>query len=250
MLRFDHMVICSASDTGIMEKLSNEVKSSLPLFKPGAVKEGKGFKTFALSFGRQYIEIVEISNADAEGLNKHWLRRFKEGRRGVVALFLASDDLDSLSSDLKERYMDVQRSERSVLGSILEVLNLQAQKQNVYLPEIPGTGLEVDFIQYDEKTNQNAPNEPVLPCISKIMVFIPEWTEGLEFLKKVFPELRDEKMEKRISLSDNGQLFFYRTSVKEPAEVQIEVLVPDASQAGKKIKLENLEIKTIFRTDK
>ncbi len=253
ILKFDHIVICVDNDPGIIDKLSEEINSSNIPFRMTAGREGKGFKTSVLWIGKRYLEIVQFLTAEGEGFPQHWVKRLKEGKRGIFALFFGTSNLDSLYGELKERYLNVQKNGSSILGSILEALNLQIQKRHLYLPEIPGTGFEIDFEPYDEKSRENSAGESAqaeITGVSKIKVFIPEWAEGLEFLKKIFPELTEEKMEKRISLENDSEVFFYRTGIKEPAEVQLEVFVSNQNHAGKKIKIANLEIKTVLKTEK
>lgn len=249
-MKFDHMVIQVDNAPGIIDELSEEIKSSNLPFKMTTGREGKGFKTNILWIGKQYLEIVQLLTSEGEGWTAHWVKRFNEGKRGVFALFFAAPDIDSLFDELKASSLNVQKKGRSVLESILEVMNLQTQKHNLYLPEIPETGLEIDFTPYEKKTGENAESDVSQASAGKIKIFIPEWKEGVEFLKKVFPELSNEKMEKRISLADNSEIFFYRTGIKEPVEVQLEVFVTNPNHAGKKIKIENLEIKTVLKTDK
>lgn len=248
MLRFDHFVIHIDNDAGILERLKQTVE---PLGYPFDISQGKetqGFKTSNIWVGREYIEIVRLLSPDGGGWERHWVQRYNRGKRGVFALFLATDELDTLYHELKERNMDVQKPRRPVLRSLFGLINQSAPWRSLYLPPIPGTNLELDFLQYDKGAEEKymKPNsrEKGITGIHKAKIYIPEWDEGIEFIRKVFPRLLEAKSENMLKFGQD-QLLFFRSEPEEQEGIKLEARSSNTDLVGSKFTIENLEMETV-----
>lgn len=251
MLRFDHFVIHIDNDAGILERLK---KTIVPLGFPFDISSGKetqGFKTSNIWVGREYIEIVRLLSPDGGAWEPHWVHRYNRGKRGMFALFLATDELDTFYHELKERNMNIEKPRRPVFKSLFGLINQPAPWRSLYLPPIPGTSLEIDFLQYDKGAFERfsvymKPNSTKkgITGIHKAKIYIPEWDEGIEFIRKVFPRLLAAKSENMLKFGQD-QLHFFRSEPEEQERIKLEAFSSNPDFTGSRFTIENLELETV-----
>lgn len=263
MLRLDHFVVHVDNEQQALDELK---KNLAPLGFPLDLTKGKstqGFKISNLWVGRQYFEIVRLLQHAASGWPRHWVDRYNRGVRGIYCLFIATRELDNLKEEFKQKGLDVheplKKASRDLLATVSEILGLSAKKtvasRSIYLPPVPGTDLELGFIEYDPVTETNlkehmVPNaeEYGITGINRAKLYLPEWNEGIDYLCRVFPQLSESRGQQKIKLVES-ELLFFRSDPEDGLHVKLEAPCINKEYTGGKFSIRNVEVKTVPSND-
>lgn len=70
-------------------------------YTPSKGKGNKGFKASNLWIGDEYFEFIYIKSKDGGGWIKDWVDKYNSGHRGVIGLFLKTNNIEETSEALK-----------------------------------------------------------------------------------------------------------------------------------------------------
>lgn len=247
MERLDHFVIHIDNHPEIITSL----KATLPglgyPFKPEWSKGTRGFKAANIWVGQQYLEIIRILKPDGGGWPPYWVEKHRKGSRGIYCLFLATERLDKLYSDLLDNGLRVFGPKRTVFKFLFFKESLPWRY--ILLPEIPGTDMQIGFIQYDSGAEDKfrphmVPNakENGIKGISQARVDLPLWNESLDFLSKVFPGLYVEDSKASLELP-GGKIIF---AAHENFGIRLQADCSNLEIAGTHFSIENVCVETVF----
>lgn len=248
MERLDHFVIHIDNNTDVIASL----KATLPElgfpFKPEWGKGTRGFKAANIWIGKQYFEIIRILKPDGGGWPAYWVEKHRKGKRGIYCLFLATERLDELHNNLLDNGLSVFGPERTVFKLLFFKKTLPWRY--ILLPEIPGTDMQIGFIQYDSGAEEKLkpymlPNakENGIKGISQAQVELPLWDEGLNFLKKVFPGLHIGDSSAGLELS-GGKITF---TAKENFGIRLQADSSNHNFTSGHFVIENVCVETVFQ---
>ena len=197
-LELDHFVIHIADDPAILTELKAQLDRHDVPFEPDWGKGTKGFKAANIWIGRQYFEIIRILRSDGGGWVKRWVERHHQGQRGLYCLFLKTDRMDDLFGSLRAADIAVSNPERVTYRGFFGLFTKTMPWRMLYLPPIPGTGLELAFITYDPDPKDvmkahMVPNadENGITGIHDARLCLPLKNEARDFLMRVFPDAMD-----------------------------------------------------------
>lgn len=246
-MNLDHFVVHVDNNISKLHDLKNRIEPLGFPFEPEWGKGTKGFKAANIWIGRQYFEIVRLLNKDGGGWTSHWVNQYNLGKRGIYCIFLATNDLDQLVLGLKERGCSFKGPERVSFKAFFGLIKKTLPWKMIYTGPIPGTELEIGFIQYDPDPKDRikqylVPNsdEKGIKGISSGNVTLPFNKEVINHLKKLFPLGREDKFQFIVPLSDGNLIF------KDAPQVEVE-LNADTSEPdlrGKTFRLENVTVVT------
>lgn len=149
MLKLDHLVLHVDSNQQVQEIKQQMDAAGLP-FEPSWGKKAKGFQISNIWIGRQYFEVVDILSRDNQW-QPQWSKRHEEGERGVYCIFFHSPvSLDHLYSKVTEAQIAASKPERTRFKWLFGLLEKRLPWRFTVLPKIPGTDIEIGFIEYDE----------------------------------------------------------------------------------------------------
>jgi hypothetical protein len=195
-----------------------------------------------------------------------WSQAYLKGYRGVIAIYIQTRELDETYNSLKEKGVDVsfpkpeniiQKTSSKVIETMSKLLNLGKNTQKslpqmryLNLPPLPGTDLEISFIEYNQEIEERmqdvmVPNsrENGIMGIKRIKIYLPKWKKSIEFLSKVFPQLAGSTTQFKVDLKESD-IVFYRSEPDEPLAVKLETIATDKRYTGGKFQINNLEVKT------
>jgi len=194
-LELDHFVVHIDNDPAILTDLRAQLARHGVPFEPDWGKGTKGFKAGNIWIGRQYFEIIRILRPDGGGWVEHWVKRHHQGKRGLYCLFLKTDRLDALAIRLREAGIPASDPERITYRAFFGLFRKTMPWRMLYLPPIPGTDLEMAFIQYDPDPNDvmkahMVPNADAngITGVHEVRLQLPLSNEASDFLIRVFPE--------------------------------------------------------------
>lgn len=197
MIRLDHFVVHVDEDMHQLLKLKQRIEPLGFPFEPEWGKGTKGFKTANIWIGDQYFEIVWLKTPDGGGWKKEWVKQYHQGSRGIIALFLLTDELNNIRNGLAERGIAVSEPERIRFRWFFGLLKKTLPWKMVYTDPIPGTNLQISFIEMDspramkQMRKYMVPNsrEKGIDGIHKATVKFPFTQEAIHYLQCLFPEI-------------------------------------------------------------
>lgn len=207
MLNFDHIVLHVNNSDEVSNLKSQLDKVGIP-FEPSWGKKAKGFQISNIWIGQQYFEIVDIYK-DQSAWQPSWVKRHKNGDRGAYCIFVKSkDSIDELHNKLAGAGIAVTQPERTTFKWFFNLLEKRLPWRFFITPKIPGTNVELGFIQYDEGAEEKfapymVPNssENGVTGIANTILYTRELQAAEQWLNKVQDALGD-----KISISIKEQL--------------------------------------------
>ena len=194
-LELDHFVVHIDNEANLLPDLKTRLAAVNVPFEPDWGKRTKGFKAGNIWIGRQYFEIISILRQDGGGWVERWVERHQRGQRGLYCLFLKTDRLDGVRVHLQEPGISVSNPERVTYRAFIGLFKKTMPWRMLYLPPIPGTDLELAFIQYDPDPKDvmkahmvpNADDNGVTG-IHNARLHLPLTDDARDFLLRVFPD--------------------------------------------------------------
>lgn len=245
-LKIDHLVI--QVDDKYQEDLiqADEIRSIGLPYLPKKGKGTKGFQASNIWIGEEYFELVRIKRADGGGWIKDWTKRYNEGERGMICLFLDTNSMDALYTKLKN--VGMTKPEKLKYKFFFNLLSISPPWVNAYLPYLEGAPFQIGFQQLeDEKTKQAMqkkmkPNsrENKITGIKKIEIYGNYSRKDREFLYGLFTTTGDiTKGALTWQLKDQQTISFINdTNYK----VKVYVEKQNEQIAGGSTRIENVEI--------
>ena len=207
----DHFVIHMDDDPAQLEGLKTRLDACGVPFEPDWGKGTKGFRASNIWIGRQYFEIIRILRPDGGGWVPQWVARHQQGQRGLYCLFLKTDRLDDIAETLRAAGVETQGPERITFRAFFGLLKKSMPWRVLYLPPIPGTGLEFGFIEYDPDPKGRlkahmVPNadENGLTGVTEARIRLPLTEDTAAFIQQVFPDTTTEAGVLTVPLADGS----------------------------------------------
>ena len=193
-LELDHFVIHIDDDPNILSDLKARLAVVNVPFEPDWGKGTKGFKAGNIWIGRQYFEIIRILRPDGGGWVDRWVARYHAGQRGLYCVFFKTDNLDGLAARLHAAGIQTPACERVTYRVFFGLFRKTMPWRMLYLPPLPGTDLELAFIEYDPDPRDvmkahMVPNadENGITGIDTMRLRLPFGDEARDFLLRIFP---------------------------------------------------------------
>jgi len=206
-MHLDHFVI-HVDDKSVPANIAEAANSAGFPFNPNKGKGTKGFKATNIWMGREYFEITWLLKKDGGGWIPEWVERYNKGARGLTCLFLRTNELDKLENDFLQREIE-HRVERTSFKVLWGLYTVKLPWRILLLPPIPGTDMEISFIEYDKGAIEKyskywKPNstENGITSINSATIRVPNLQEAKLFLKTLFPNLKSTSSDIQIPVED------------------------------------------------
>lgn len=247
-MKLDHFVVHIDNDEKILSNLKSIIE---PMGFPFELNRGKGtqgFKVANIWIGRQYFEIVRLLHSDGGGWVHKWVKHYNNRIRGLYCIFLATNDIDNIVCDLKDRGVEVEGPERVSFKGFFGLIQKMMPWRHIYLPPIPGTHLEIGFIEYDPDPQDRfktyfTPNSDKygIKGIHSAIIQLPMTNDSRVFLQKIFPKSSANENQLNIPLSEGNLLFQHH-----PEQVDITLLTEtsDQNRKGQTFRILDVTVKT------
>lgn len=251
-MRLDHFVVHITKNEGKLELLKSELAELGIPFDPKRGKGTKGFKVANVWIGEQYLELPWILTKDGGGWRADWVSKYHEGKRGIFGLCLMVDDIEQIKRDLENRGVQVEGPER-ITFKILGLFKKSLPFQTLYTPNIPGTDLQIMFLQMDSqkmfdytKKHFMHPNSEKngVTGIGRAVVELPESPEVRELILKVFPSCKVEDDKMTFEMKDTTLEFQFNQ--KQELKVHLYATTTNPNYpTDKRIEIENITLQLV-----
>ncbi len=248
MIRLDHFVVNIDNNESKLEELKKVIEPLGYPFEPKWGKGTKGFKVANIWIGLQYFEMVWLKKIDGGGWKKDWVEKYNNGHRGIIALYLMTDELDKIREGLLNRGVKVSEPERISFRWFFGLLKKSMPWRSIYTDPIPGTDLQICYGEMDnpkmiEKMKQymvpNADTNEIVG-IKEAVVKINSNSEAINYIKKLFPEIKENNNILEYEM-DTTKLTFQLLE-EQKVEVQLKATTNNSDLEEKKFKIENIEV--------
>ena len=152
-----------------------------------------------------------------------------------------------LKHELQERGVNALGPERTSFKMLFGLVTRQLPWRLLYTPPIPGTALEIGFIEYDpgvqEKFKSYAkPNSESngIIGIERADVAIPHLGNSLALLKSIFPQLNQQEETQLVRLGAHTLCF--SESVTDDLHVLLHAATTNAAWSASRFQIENVEV--------
>lgn len=153
-MKLDHIVI--HLDRGVSGRDEAEaalVAAGIP-FDPRKGKTARGFSTLLVWIGRQYFELVTIASPQ-NSWQPEWAARYAAGDRGCYCVFFELEhDIDAVWSAMRRAGLAPRAVERTRFRWFFGLFGMRMPWRFFVTDALPGTGIEIGFIQYDPGTRE------------------------------------------------------------------------------------------------
>lgn len=245
-MNIDHIVVHIDNDERILEDLKRKTESVGVPFEPTWGKGTRGFKAANIWIGRQYFEIIRLLKPDGGGWVDHWVSKYNEGKRGAFCLFLQTHEIENIAEALRKIGLSIEGPKRLSFKGLFGLIKKTLPWELIYLPAIPGTDLEIGFIQYDPDPKDRikqflVPNadQNGITGISSAEISLPFSAEAREFIKQLFPGAIENEKVIEVALL-NGHLRFRNGNLR----VNLKADTQTSDLKGKSFSIANVSLST------
>jgi len=256
MMRLDHFVVHIDGDQTKLETLKNTIEPMGFPFNPNAGKRTKGFQVANIWIGNQYLELVWLKTKDGGGWRKEWVEKYNRGLRGIFGLCLMTDQLDSLEKELRKRCIDASPPERITFKMLFGLLKKTLPFRLVFTPPIPGTDLQVFFLEMDSQEKYEfmrkyfmKPNarENGITGITEAVVRCPFSKEAWEYIGAIFPDMTGDEQRATYDMGET-KLHFVHSDERglDKRRLKVELLASTIHDdlANQSFEVENVRVTT------
>lgn len=248
-MKVDHIVVHIDNDTTVLEKLRREAEECGFPFDPTKGKGTRGFKVSNLWVGEQYFEIPRLTRKDGGGWVPSWVERYNKGNRGAYCIFLKTENLEKIQSELSVRGV-LASIERTSYKLLFGLYTMTMPWRYLRLSPIPESDLEIGFYECEEQVSKkmrsrmtpNAADNGIVG-ISDVDIFLPSLEKALPFLKSLFPQLEQTSATQvKVNLGESELNFHQSPSGR--TEVLLEAESKNDTLVGKEFSLHNVTLRT------
>jgi len=253
MIRLDHFVLNIDNKPVELNHLKKQIANVGYPFEPTWGKGTKGFKAANIWIGEQYFELIWLLTKDGGGWKDDWVEKYNKGHRGIIALYLMTDELDNIRESLIDRGIQVSEPQRISFRWFFGLLEKKMPWRSLFTPPIPGTSLQICFAALDSPQLMERVRQYMVPNSSdhgivgiKEAIIANNFSEeALNYLKKLFP---DSKQQGSYLVYDMGftRLFFESWRETTPLSIELRAATTNQTYANKDFQIENVKVTNIF----
>lgn len=247
MLRLDHFVININSsyqdDSNSIEKIRT---AGFP-YEPTWGKGTKGFKASNLWIGNEYFEMINLLTPDGGGWRKDWVDIYNQNKRGMICLFLETDNIDKDYEYFKSKNIEITIPEFLKFKWFFNLFTRTMPWRNCYFNFFKGVPLQIGLQQMKDEKSKDffksymVPNsrDNKITGIKKVVIKGPFTLEDMNLIHSIFNESIIEKTPITIKLNDNQILIF---EVNETYHVDMYTSCDNEAYLNRSITIENITI--------
>lgn len=219
MVRLDHLVVHIDADMGFLRRFKRQIEPLGYPFEPTWGKGTKGFKVANVWVGWQYLEMVWLKKPDGGGWRSEWVEKYNRGHRGIIGLFLMTDQLDKMRQQLIDRGLRPSEPERITFRAFFGLLKKTLPWRSVYLEPIPGTDLQICLGEVDGPNvferirSYMVPNaaDNGIEAIRHATMRHNFSAEAFDYLRTILPQTKVEGDRMICNLDQDTSLLFKRS---------------------------------------
>jgi hypothetical protein len=250
LMRFDHIVIHVDNDTAQLQALQTTLNDQGYPFDPETGRRSLAMRSSNINIGDEYIEVVRLRKHGIKKWMPLWAQHYEQGLRGAYCIFLEVEDVERTAVALKKAGVAARGPAELVYPELMGLIHHPAPYFIYYMPEFPGTHLQIALMQYNKTGDREHFLDGLFPNaqldgingIRRIEVALPRLEESLPMLRLIFPDLRQENG-CWVSLAEKTRLAF-APAPGEEASLCVHAVTSQRHRLGQSSQIENVTIRT------
>lgn len=247
MFKLDHLVLnIDETYQKDLKTINKIIDAGFP-YKPSWGKGTSGFKASNLWIGTEYLEMVNIKKTSGGGWVEPWTKLYNSGHRGLVCLFLDTDDIDKIYSSIKEKNIEITFPEFLKFKWFFNLFTRTMPWKNSYIPFFEGVPMQIGFQQMKDEKSREFMNQYMVPNsrdnnilgIKKVVIKGDFTSNDIELINKIFSQQIIHNNPLAIKLEKGQTLVFEKSNVYH---VDIFTECTNESFYNKSISVENVTI--------
>lgn len=219
-MKIDHLVLNVdkkyQNDLTMIEK----IRKSGILYEPKFGKGTKGFKATNVWFGVEYFEMICILQNDGGGWIPEWAKKYNEGHRGGICLFLDVEDINKIYETLTNKGIDITKPEWLKFKWFFNLFTRTMPWMNSYIQFFEGVPLQLGFQQMKDKKSRDLMNQYMYPNSKdngiegiKTIQIEGAFTENdFKLIKDIFENTETLNDSIETTLTNNQKLIFKKST--------------------------------------
>lgn len=233
-----------------LEELKERIQPMGFLFEPTWGKGTKGFKAANIWIGDQYFEMVWLKSPDGGGWKTEWVDKYNRGSRGIVGIFLLTDQLDEIRKNLIDRGVPVSEPERISFRWFFGLFKKTMPWRTMYTDAIPGTDLQICFGELDSPKVMKQMKKYMVPNsksnsidgIISATLSLNLTQDVIKYLQSIFPDL--ELLNEMYVYDMETTKLCFRDQKENGLHVELKTLTSDMKFSGNSFEIENVKVMT------
>ncbi len=244
----DHLVVHTSNQSAQNHQLETALQHMGFEFNSRWTRIAHKLESSFMRVGREYVEFNRSLTCDAEPREGI---RARTGFQGVTGIMLKTNDLAALKDRFERRGIEVNGPWTASKIHRSRLIRKRYPWQVMTLPPIPGTDLEIGFVEYDAAAYKFWKLLPVpnstqngLELISRVEVALPAFEITRSYLRRIFTDARERKGRLIVALGRQNLEF---VSSDAYVDVKVEVASSNERHFDKRLRFGNLELKIVER---
>jgi hypothetical protein len=250
-MRLDHIVIHVDNEIQNLTEMKQALNAQGYPFDPGQGKRNSNFCASPIHIGCEYIELVRMKRPRAKTWMPYWVEKYKNGQRGAFCIFIEIEDVERTAVAIKKAGIKAYGPTVLTYPGLFGLGHAESPYFIYYLPDFPGSTLQIALMQYRKKGGREAFQARMLPNaiengihgIRRVEVALPNLEESLDMLHKVFPDLQDENGIWAAQV-DKAR-FWFSQSADEETHIRLSTVTSQRGYVGNKSQIHNVELVTL-----
>ncbi len=250
-MRFDHIVLHVDNNLQELQTLKEALNAQGYPFDPAQSRRNREYASSNINIGNEYIEIVRLFKPKAKSWMPLWANEYDQGQRGAFCIFLEVEDVERTAVALKHTGIPARGPAVLSYPVFLGLINRETPYFIYYLPNFPGSSLQLAIMQYKRKSGREMFQLGMVPNaiqngingIRRVEVALPNLADSLEILRRTFPDLKQEN-ECWASQMEKTRIIF-RQSPNTDTQVRLSTITSQRNYVGKKFQIANVELVTL-----
>lgn len=250
-MRFDHIVVHIENNIKEIQALKATLNSQGYPFEPAQGPRSREFSSSNINIGQEYIEIVRIHKPIARSWMPAWTEAYNRGQRGAYCVFFEVEDVERTAVALKRA--GVAATGPSVLSypALLGLLHFETPYFIYYLPNFPGSSLQIALMQYKKENGRAAFQAGMMPNamhngingIRRIEIALPQLAESTILLQHIFPKLELANNIWATQLEKTRLMF--SQSADNDTHIRLSTITSQRTFVGNSFQINNVELVTL-----
>lgn len=250
-MRFDHIVVHIENNIKELQAIKATLNSQGYPFEPTQGPRNREFSSSKINIGQEYIEIVRIFKPNARSWMPAWTKAYDRGQRGAFCIFIEVEDVERTAVALKRAGVAAIGPSVLTYPALLGLLHFESPYIIYYLPNFPGSNLQIAVMQYKKENGRAAFQAGMVPNavqngingIRRVEIALPQLADSLTMLQHIFPKLESANNVWATQLEKSRLLFSH--SADNNTHIRLSTVTSQRAFVGNTFQINDVELVTL-----
>ena len=249
-MKIDHLVVNVDKEYQTDPHTIEDIRNVGLPYEPKWGKGTSGFKASNIWIGDEYFELIRLLKEKGGGWRKEWVESYNKRHRGLICLFIETDNINENFSRIKNLGIDISTPKYLQFKWCFGLLTRTMPWQNSYLPFFENIPFQLGFQQMKDEASKNwmkpymVPNsrENGIDRISAINIYGNYTKNDNQLICNVFPDATVHSNRVIVEFTNNQKLSFIQN---ESHYIEVQIQCIDEELKGKGVDIHNIKIQIV-----